>query len=159
MAAGLGSGSSRQLVHQVLNGQPVHRTVTGPLAVHYCAGLAGVSLRDYTLNPRVLADCVIRYYEQFRPDAVWLSADTWVTAQAMGAPWPFPAEISRWPARASPGCGRRADIDRIPPPDPGSQGRWPLMLEALCVTSSTASATTCSSWPASISIRSRWPVR
>jgi hypothetical protein len=35
-------------------------------------------------------------------------------------------------------CGTEApavrtvgDVDRIPAPDPGSQGRWPIMLEAL----------------------------
>ena len=32
------------------------------------------------------------YYERFRPDAVWLSADTWVTAQAMGAAVGFPGD-------------------------------------------------------------------
>ena len=87
-------------------------------------------MQDYTLHARTLADCVIRYYERFRPDAVWLSADTWVTAQAMGARWPFPARANRWRARgALRAIGRR--FARIPPPDPGSQGRFPLMLEAL----------------------------
>jgi len=39
----------------------------------------------------VLADCICRYHERFQPDAVWLSADTWVTAEAMGAAVAFPA--------------------------------------------------------------------
>ena len=83
--------SGKELVSRALRGLPTPRPAAGPLAVHYCARLAGVSLRDYTLNPRVLADCVLRYYEAFRPDAVWLSADTWVTAQAMGAAVAFPS--------------------------------------------------------------------
>jgi len=123
--------SSKQLVGQALTGQAVARPVAGPLAVHYCAGLAGVSLRDYTLNPRCLADCVIRYYERFRPDAVWLSADTWVTAQAMGAPVGFPNDRQPMAGIGGPCIRSAADIDRIPPPDPASQGRWPIMLEAL----------------------------
>jgi uroporphyrinogen decarboxylase len=131
MAAGIGSGSSRQLVQQVLNGLPVHRTVTGPLAVHWCAGLAGVSVRDYTLNPRVLADCIIRYWDQFQPDAVWLSADTWVSAQAMGATVDFPGPNLPMGGVGVPRVRSAGDIARIPPPDPGSQGRYPLMLEAM----------------------------
>ncbi len=123
--------TSRQLVHQVLNGQPVLWPVTGPLAVHWCAGLAGVSVRDYTLNPRVLADCVIRYWEQFRPDAVWLSADTWVSAQAMGASVDFLGPNHPLGGVGEPRVRSAADIERIPHPDPGSQGRYPLMLEAM----------------------------
>src|SRR3974390_2952842 len=71
---------------RTLAGQPVDRAVAGPLAVHYCAGLAGVSLRDYTLNPRCLADSVIRYYERFRPDAGVLppAARPWRTPRAPG---------------------------------------------------------------------------
>ncbi|MGC8642251.1 MAG: uroporphyrinogen decarboxylase family protein [Isosphaeraceae bacterium] len=123
--------SSRYLVSQTLAGRPVSRAVSGPLAVHYCARVAGVSMREYTLNPRALADCVIRYHEIFRPDAIWLSADTWVTASALGAATAFPAEDVPMAGTGEPTIRNAADIDRIPPPDPRSQGRWPLMLEAL----------------------------
>jgi uroporphyrinogen decarboxylase len=126
-----GPANSKQLVANVLAGQTVSRPVAGPLAVHYCAGLAGVSLRDYTLNPRCLADCVIRYYQGFRPDAIWMSADTWVTAQAMGASVGFPNPQQPMAGVGGPCIRSAADIDRIPPPDPASQGRWPIMLEAL----------------------------
>ena len=126
-----GPASSKQLVARVLAGQTVTRPAAGPLAVHYCAGLAGVSLRDYTLNPRCLADCVIRYYQRFRPDAVWVSADTWVTAQAMGASVGFPNDQQPMAGIGGPCVRSAADIDRIPPPDPSSQGRWPIMLEAM----------------------------
>ncbi len=122
---------ARQAVRATLAGEPVGRAVVGPLAVHYCATLAGVSLQDYTLRPRVLADCVIRYYERFRPDAVWLSADTWVTAQAMGASVAFPGPGQPLAGAGEPCVRSGTDIDRIPPPEPGSQGRFPLMLEAL----------------------------
>jgi uroporphyrinogen decarboxylase len=123
--------TSKQLVEQAIRGEKVPRVPTGPLAVHFCARLAGVSLREYTLNPRVLAECVLRYYERFRPDAVWISADTWVTAQAMGAAVAFPGEDQPMAGTGEPLVRARADIDRIPSPDPGSQGRCPLMLEAL----------------------------
>ena len=125
------SSNSKQLVLRALRGEATPRAATGPLAVHYCARSAGVSLADYTLDPHVLADCVLRYYERFRPDAVWVSADTWVTAQAMGKPVAFPGPDQPLAGTLEPFVRSPADIDRIPPPDPVSQGRYPLMLEAL----------------------------
>ena len=125
------SVTSRALVRRALHGLPVPRLAVGPLAVHYCAKLAGVSLRDYTLRSDVLADSIIKYHERFQPDAVWLSADTWVNAQAMGASVAFPDENQPLGGTGEPLIQTAADIDRIPPPDPTSQGRWPLMLAAL----------------------------
>ena len=122
---------SKEAVERTLAGGRVGRAVAGPLAVHYCAGLAGISLRDYTLNARRLAESVLRYYERFRPDAVWLSADTWVTAEAMGAAVAFPGPGQPLAGTGEPCVRSAADIDRIPPPDPATQGRCPLMLEAL----------------------------
>jgi MtaA/CmuA family methyltransferase len=79
----------------------------------------------------VLADCVLHYHEQFHPDAVWLSADTWVTAQAMGKPVGFPGPNQPLAGTREPFICSLDDVARIPPPDPQSQGRWPRMLEAL----------------------------
>jgi uroporphyrinogen decarboxylase len=123
--------SSRDLVKRALCGLGAPRPVAGPLAVHYCAHLAGVSMREYTLNPRTMADCVLRYYETFHPDAVWLSADTWVTAQAMGAAVAFPSGDQPLAGTGQPCVRSASDVERIPPPDPNTQGRWPIMLEAL----------------------------
>jgi MtaA/CmuA family methyltransferase len=99
--------------------------------VHFCAAQAGQTLGDYTSKPEVLAECVLRYYEQFRPDAVWISADTWVTAEAMGKAVTFPGPNQPLAGTAEPRVRSAADIACIPPPDPSRQGRWPLMLEAV----------------------------
>src|SRR5512140_731775 len=77
--------NSRELVAAALKGEPVPRVPVGPLAVHFCARAMGCSLHDYTTNARVLSESVIRLDGRFTPDAVWVSADTWVSAQAMGA--------------------------------------------------------------------------
>ncbi len=123
--------TSKQLVQRALAGQPVHRVPTGPLAVHYCARIAGISIRRYTTDARALADAVVRYYERFRPDAVWLSADTWVSAEAMGATVGADSDDQPFGGVGQPLVRTAADVDRIPPPDVGSSGRYPLMLEAL----------------------------
>jgi uroporphyrinogen decarboxylase len=123
--------TSKQLIIATLNGQPGPRVPTGPLAVHYCARLAGYTLRQYSTDARALADSVIRYYERFRPDAVWLSADTWVSAEAMGARVGGTDDNQPLGGTGEPLVRCAADIDRLPTPDVGAQGRYPLMLEAL----------------------------
>lgn len=121
----------REILQQALAGQQTPRFACGPLAVHFCAGVAGVSIREYTTDARVLSDCILAYNDQFRPDAVWVSADTWVAAEAMGATVGFPDDNSPMGGMGEPLVSTPADIDRIPTPDPSSQGRMPLMLEAL----------------------------
>lgn len=122
--------NSRQMVIRALAGESNPRIVTGPLAVHYCARLAGVSLRDYTTNAQIMAECIIRYYERFRPDAIWLSADTWVSAEAMGAKVGALDDDQPFGGLGEPLVRSASDLDLIPPPDFG-RGRYPLMLEAL----------------------------
>ncbi len=124
------SVNSKQLVTAALAGEPIHRVPVGPLAVHFCAGIAGCTLEEYSTDPGVLAEAVIRYHERFRPDAVWLSADTWVSAEAMGA-----RVGSTDPHQPLGGLGKPlvtavSDLERIPAPDVTSQARYPLMLEA-----------------------------
>jgi MtaA/CmuA family methyltransferase len=123
--------NSKQLVSAALQGQPVPRVPAGPLAVHYCAGLAGYTLRQYTTNATALADSVIRYYERFKPDAIWLSADTWVSAEAMGAKVGAMDDHQPYGGIGEPLVQSAADIDRLPAPNVAVQGRYPLMLDAL----------------------------
>ncbi len=123
--------NAKELVARTLRGLPGTRVPTGPLAVHYCAGVAGMSIREYTTRAESLAKAVLCYHERFRPDAVWISADTWVSAEAMGALVGSPGEAQPFAGKGPPLIRTAADIDRIPSPDVGGQGRYPLMLEAL----------------------------
>lgn len=123
--------NSRELVRAALGGEPTARVPVGPLAVHVTAALAGVPVERYTLEPEVMVDCICRYHERFRPDAVWLSADTWVSAEAMGAKVAFPGPGQPLAGTGEPLVKDAADIDRLPEPDPHALGRMPRMLEAL----------------------------
>jgi uroporphyrinogen decarboxylase len=123
--------TSKELVRATLAGQPVPRVPTGPLAVHFCAATAGYTLRQYTTKARILAESVLAYYELYRPDAVWVSADTWVSAEAMGAKVGAADNHQPFGGIGEPLVRSAADIARIPPPNVGAQGRYPLMLEAL----------------------------
>jgi len=123
--------TSKELVHAALAGRPTPRVPTGPLAVHFCARVAGYTLRQYTTDAEALADSVIRYHERFRPDAVWLSADTWVSAEAMGAQVGALDDDQPFGGLGDPLVQSAADLDCIPAPNVATQGRYPLMIKAL----------------------------
>lgn len=125
-----GSGS-RELVQRALQGLPVSRVPWGPLAVHFCARLAGCSVRRYSTDAEALTESVLAFYRRFRPDALWVSADTWVSAEAMGTRVGSPSEDLPLGGVGPPLIRTIRDIERIPPPDPDTQGRYPLMREAL----------------------------
>ena len=103
--------TSRDIVFKALKGENTPRPACGPLAVH--------------------ADCIIRYHEKYQPDVVWISSDTWVTAEAMGAPVQFPGNNQPMSGLQEGFVHSTEDLIKIPKPDPGIQGRQPLMLEAL----------------------------
>ena len=122
--------TSKELLHLTLNGHEHNRVPSGPLAVQYCAALKGISIRDYTYNPEAMADSIIHYYNTFKPDAVWISNDTWVTAEAMGAAVGFPDDQQPLCGTGAPLIRQTSDIERIPPADIYNQGRCAIMLEA-----------------------------
>lgn len=123
--------NSKAIVLAALNGLPTPRVPTGPLAVHFCAGLAGYNLRQYSTDAEAMAESVIRYHERFKPDAVWLSADTWISAEAMGVKVGATADNQPLGGMGEALVRSAADIDRIPAPDITRLGRYPLMLKAL----------------------------
>ena len=123
--------NSKEIVFKALKGEKTPRSACGPLAVHFCAIDNGVSIRDFTLNSSIHAECIIRYHEKYKPDAVWISADTWVTAEAMGAPVQFPGNNQPLSGHQEGFVHSIEDLKKIPKPDPNIQGRQPLLLEAL----------------------------
>ena len=123
--------TSKELVKTAIKGEPVHQPACGPLATFFCASDAGIALREFTLDPDVQVECILRYFEKYRPDAVWISVDTWVTAEAMGAPVFSP--LGDQPLTGPPEgfVSTVQDLERIPSPDPYTRGRQPVMLEVL----------------------------
>ena len=99
--------------------------------MHVTAVLAGVQIRQYSTDPQVMADCISRYFDWFHPDAIWVSADTLVTAEAIGVQLHFPDGDQVPTGAGEPLIKIPGDIDAIPQPDPSVQGRMPVLVEAL----------------------------
>lgn len=118
-------------MHHALRNQRITRIPKGPLAVHYCARMAGIPLLTYSTDPIALADSVIRYYHQFTPDAVWISADTWISAEAVGVPLVYSGDLAPPSGRGPALITRQSDLSLVHIPDPLTDGRMPVIIEAL----------------------------
>ena len=122
------TGKQRALA--ALRGEAQDRVPVIPIVGQAAARFCGVSIRDHAHDPRTLARCQIECARRFGYDGVYIAADTWVNAEAVGFPhMEHPAD--------APACGHGTwiespeQIDSLPLPDPQRSGRWPLMVEAV----------------------------
>jgi len=101
-----------------------------PIVGQAAAGFCGVSIRQHAHDARTLARCQIECARRFGYDGVYIAADTWVNAEAVGFP-----HMEHPPD--APACGHGTwlesveQIDALELPDPRRSGRWPLMVEAV----------------------------
>jgi MtaA/CmuA family methyltransferase len=122
--------TGKQRVLAALRGEAHDRVPVVPIVGQAAATFCGVSIREHAHDPHLLARCQIECARRFGYDAVYIAADTWVNAEAVG----FPA-IEH--PKDAPACGHGGwidsieQIDRLPLPDPERSGRWPLMIEAV----------------------------
>ncbi len=123
--------TKKEKVSATLNGKKFNNYPNGLLTCHATAEYAGISIQEYSTDSAKLAKSVLAYYKKIKPDAVWISADTLITAEAMGLEIRFPSVDI--PAQSS---GKYIvktieDLERLPEPDPYRLGRMPVIINAL----------------------------
>ncbi len=122
------TGKQRALA--ALRGEPHDRPPVIPIVGQAGATLCGVSIHDHAHDPALLARCQIECARRFGYDGVYISADTWVNAEAVGFPW-----MEHPPDGPAGGKGTWIEnvdqIERLTLPDPATAGRWPLMVQAV----------------------------
>ena len=122
------NGKERALAAML--GQPHDRVPVVPMVGQAGGPLCGVSIYDHAHDPKLLARCQIECARRFGYDGIYISADTWVNAEAVGFP-----HVEHPPDQPAGGKGtwirNEEDMDRLSLPDPERAGRWPLMVEAV----------------------------
>jgi MtaA/CmuA family methyltransferase len=121
------TGKERALA--ALRGKPHDRPPVIPIVGQTGAILSGVSIYDHAHDPNLLARCQVEWARKLRYDGIYISADCWLNAEAIGFP-----EVNH--PRDEPAVGHGTwlqgmkDLERLELPDPERSGRWPLMIEA-----------------------------
>ena len=111
-------------------GERQDRVPVIPLVGQAAAGFCGVPIREHAHDARTLARCQIECARRFGYDGVYIAADTWVNAEAVGFP-----NVEHPPDAPAGGhgtwIGSVEQIEALELPDPKRSGRWPVMVEAV----------------------------
>lgn len=122
--------TSKERAWAALHGRPHDRTPVIPIVGQAAATFCGVSVREHATDAELLARCQVECARRFGYDGVYLAADTWVNAEAIG--FPDIEQPDDAPARGHGSwIGSVEQIDALPLPDPERSGRWPLMIDAV----------------------------
>ena len=119
---------SLERVLSVFQGQRPDRVPVIPIIGQAAARLNGMTIKEELRSPETLAESRLACLERFGCDGLYISADTWVTAEAMGAPV---SQDSDSPAQGTEPLLKEKDIGRLKPPDPRKDGRIPLLVKAV----------------------------
>ncbi len=124
------SMTGKQRALAAFRGEPQDRVPVIPIVGQAAATFCGVPIREHAHDARTLARCQIECARRFGYDGVYIAADTWVNAEAVGFP-----HMEHPPD--APACGHGTwiesveQIETLELPDPKRSGRWPLMVEAV----------------------------
>ena len=100
-----------------------------PILGQAAAKLNGMTVSAELLSAETLAESRIACLERFRYDGLYISAETWVTAEAMGAPVSYSDDT---PIQGmTPLLHDKKNLERLIPSDPKYDGRLPLLVKAV----------------------------
>lgn len=93
----------------------------------FCAGFAGVGLKEFLTNAASSAKAQVAFYERFRPDSAIVVNDVYLESEALGCELDFPEDdISH---TKTPRLSDKGDLANLRVADPKRDGRLPYYLE------------------------------
>jgi uroporphyrinogen decarboxylase len=121
--------SSRERVLRIVHGGEADCVPVAPYMYDLAAIAAGVALRDYYLDANAMVRAQLRLHEIVGQDVICIGSDNFYIAEGFGC------ETTRsddeLPSLVISPLGSIEDVYRLEVPDPRTQGRMPLMLEAI----------------------------
>lgn len=100
-----------------------------PLVTSHAARVYDCNLIEYCTNGRILAEAQMEAQRTYGHDGLSVFTDVGIIAEAMGSKYHL--REFEVPILDSPYVADTAMIDKLEPPDPTSQGRLPVYLEAI----------------------------
>ncbi len=121
--------NSRERVLIAARGKIPDRVPVVPMVWDYAASFCGKGLRDYTLDPEVMAACLLKYYEEFEPDGLFVGTDVYYLAEGFGAK--ILVRDDNVPVLVESAIKDLAEVDNLKVPNPYTDGRMPVVLECI----------------------------
>jgi MtaA/CmuA family methyltransferase len=120
--------NGRERVQAVLAGKVPDRVPVCLHNSHMAAAQAGISMAQYRKDPQAIAKAHLLALEMHGQDSLYLTIDTALLAEAMGAK---SEHCDNEPARVvAPAIQSLDEVDRLKVADPAVDGRLPVLVEA-----------------------------
>lgn len=121
--------TSRERVRRAARREPTDCVVAMPYMYDIAAVTAGIPLQQFYTDPQAMVQAQLTLYDRVGQDVIAIGADNFYIAEGFGC------QTTRGdvevPSLVKPPLTRMADVFDLAVPDPHTQGRMPVMLEAL----------------------------
>ncbi|MBI2479234.1 MAG: uroporphyrinogen decarboxylase family protein [Planctomycetia bacterium] len=121
--------TSRERVLRAIRGEPTDCVAVAPYMYDVAALNAGVSLYDFCHDATAMVKAQLALHEIVGQDVIAIGSDNYYIAEGFGCRTIM--EGDELPALDKPAIETLADVFELTVPDPHTDGRMPLMLEAI----------------------------
>ncbi|MDP6557773.1 MAG: uroporphyrinogen decarboxylase family protein [Pirellulaceae bacterium] len=121
--------TSRERVLRTIHREPTDCVAVAPYMYDVAVVAAGVSLLDYYTDPDVMTKAQLTLHDLVGQDVISVGSDNFYIAEGFGCQTTH--EEEELPALTQPAVDSLADVFDVEVLDPHSDGRMPLMLEAI----------------------------
>jgi uroporphyrinogen decarboxylase len=120
--------SSRERVLHTLDHQPTDVIPVAPFMFDLAAVVYGIKVGEFATSGRAMAEAQLALYEELGQDVIFIGADNYYIAEGFGCKASIPAD--EIPHLELPAVENIADVYALKVPNPLTDGRMPVMLEA-----------------------------
>ena len=121
--------TSRQRVKRAIQRESTDCVAAAPFMYDLAAVVAGISLGDYTTSAPAMARAQLALHDLVGHDIISVGSDNFYIAEGFGCQTTM--EADELPSLKTPAVGALAEVFDLTVPDPESDGRMPVMLEAI----------------------------
>jgi len=121
--------NSLERVIKTLNHEEPDVVPVGPFTGYYAAEIAGITIKEYITNGASIAEAQHQLYKLTGQDIVLTAADTYYIAEAFGLKIDY--HQNSLPTAKQPILGDLKDARKLKVPNPQSDGRMPVYIEAV----------------------------
>ena len=120
--------SSRERVLRTLNHQPTDVLPVAPFMFDLAAVVYGISVAEFATSGKAMAEAQLALHRELNQDVIFLGSDNYYIAQGFGCQAEIPED--EIPHLGRPAVDKIDDVYSLQVPNPLTDGRMPVILEA-----------------------------
>jgi len=121
--------TSRERVLRAINRQPTDVMPVAPFMLDLAATVAGISVGEFATNGKAMGEAQLKLHQELDQDVIFVGCDNYYIAEGFGCIVDTPDD--EIPHLHTPPCENLDEVFKLKVPNPLTDGRMPVMLEAI----------------------------